>query len=329
MPGFVDTHMHGAMGEEFFDCNSDSYKIIGEFEAKNGITSLVPAISAAPREQLIKCAKYMKQLCETEIDGASKIHGVHMEGPFFNEVFKGAHSPENIRNADINEFKEIFEACGGYLKIMTLAPELAGSQEVIEFAAKNNVVMSAGHTNATCDDIKKSVEWGVSQATHLFNAMSPLKHREPGAVGGLLYEQNVKCEVICDFFHVKPEVIKLVYAIKGREKINMITDSVAGAGLPDGEYAMSGKSFFVKNGESRLPDGTICGGSTCLIDGIKNLVSIGIPLADACMMASKNPAQSAGIYDTVGSIQTGKIADIVILDKSLNIKNVILRGKMI
>ena len=329
VPGFIDTHMHGAMGDEFFNCNFENSKKIMEFEAQNGTTSLVPAISAAPKETLLECAEFMKNLCETEIENCSKIYGIHMEGPFFASEYKGAHSLENIRNSDADEFAEIYEKCGGYLKIMTIAPELPGSEQTIKYATEKGVVMSMGHTNATFDDAEKATDWGVTRATHLFNAMSPLKHREPGAVGGALYIDKIKCEVICDFFHVRPEVIKLVYKLKGCDNIIMITDSVSGTGLPDGEYTLSRHTFTVKNGEARLPDGTICGGSTCMIDGVKNLASIGIPLNEAIKTATKVPAENAGIFDKVGSIEQGKIADIVILDKSLNIKDVILRGKLI
>lgn len=329
VPGFIDTHMHGAMGDEFFNCDFENSKKIMEFEAQNGTTSLIPAISAAPKEKLLECAAFMKDLCECDIDNHAKIYGIHMEGPFFAPEFKGAHALSNIRNSNVDEFKEIFEKCGGYLKIMTIAPELPGSKETIEYAVKNGVVMSLGHTNATFDDIEKGVKWGVSRATHLFNAMSPLHHREPGTVGGALYHDKIKCEVICDFFHVRPEVIKLIYKIKGSDGIIMITDSVSGTGLPDGEYTLSGRVFTVKNGESRFPDGTICGGSTCLIDGIKNLASIGIPLNECIKTATKNPAEDAGIYDKVGSITKGKIADIVVLSKNLDIKEIVLRGKVI
>ena len=329
VPGFIDTHMHGAMGDEFFNCNFTNSKKIMEFEAQNGTTSLIPAISAAPKKKLLECAEFMKILCETDIESHAKIYGIHMEGPFFAPEFKGAHAISNIRNSNVDEFKEIMEKCGGYLKIMTIAPELNGSEETIKYAVKNGVVMSMGHTNATFEDSAKGAQWGITRATHLFNAMSPLHHREPGAVGGGLYNDKIKCEVICDFFHVRPEVIKLIYNLKGSDGIIMITDSVSGTGLSDGEYTLSGRTFTVKNGESRFPNGTICGGSSCLIDGIRNLVSIGIPLNECIKTATKNPAIDAGIYDKVGSITKGKIADVVVLDKNLDIKKIILRGKVI
>ena len=326
VPGFVDTHMHGAMGEEFISYNDNTFEKIASYEAQHGTTSLVPAISAGVKEELLTAIRNMKKCVQTELDDCAKVWGLHMEGPFFSVAFKGAHKPENIRNTDIVEFKELYNEADGILKIMTLAPELPGAEEVVRYATENGVCISAGHTSATCDELKKSVEWGVKLGTHLFNAMSPLKHREPGAVGGILYE-DIKCELICDFYHVRPEAISLVYRLKGREKINMITDSILAAGLPDGDYIEHNQSIHVVNGQSRLDDGTINGGTSCLVDGVRNLVSIGIPLEDACMMASKNPAQTVGIYDKTGSITEGKLADIVVLDKELNLKHVILRGK--
>lgn len=328
VPGFIDTHMHGARGAEFIAFDDDTFRKIALYEAQHGTTSLVPAISAGVKEELLRAIGYIKQCVKNETDGCAKVWGVHMEGPFFSVAFKGAHKPENIRNTDIVEFKELYNEAEGCLKIMTLAPELPGAEEVVRFATENGVCISAGHTSATFDELKKSVEWGVQLGTHLFNAMSPLKHREPGAVGGILHE-DIKCELICDFYHVRPEVIKLVYRLKGREKINMITDSILAAGLPDGDYIEHNQTIHVVNGQSRLDDGTINGGTSCLIDGVKNLVSIGIPLEDACMMASKNPAQTVGIYDKTGSITKGKLADIVILDKDLNLKHVIMRGKQL
>ena len=191
------------------------------------------------------------------------------------------------------------------------------------------VCVSAGHTNSTNEQMKHGFEIGVTQGTHLYNAMSPMNHREPGTVGALLCNSDVKCELICDFVHVHPDVVKLAYGIKGKKKINMITDSEVGAGMPDGEYAVNGRILTVKERKTFTEDGTIAGGSSCLIDCVRNLVSIGIPLEEACMMASKNPAETVGIYNKKGSLSVGKTADIVILNKDLTIKNVILRGKLL
>ena len=326
VPGFIDTHMHSAVGKTFIDFDDETYEKITAFEAKNGTTSLVPAISAAPKAKLFKCIEYMKGLSEREDEGCAKVYGMHLEGPFFAEKYKGAHLPENIRDTDPDEFDEYVKAAGDCLKIITLAPELPNADEVIRHAVKAGVVVSIGHTNATYNQVCHAVELGATQATHLFNAMSPLNHRNPGTVGGILLS-GAKPEIICDFFHVHKDVVKMVYDIKGADNINMITDSELGTGFADGEYEVNGRKIIIKNRETYTEDGTIAGGSTCMIDGVRNLVSVGIPLEDACKMASKNPAESVKIYDKVGSITEGKVADLVILDKDLNIKRVILRGK--
>lgn len=326
VPGFVDTHMHAAVGKGFIDFEEDTYEKITEFEAQNGTTALVPAISAAPKNKLISCIEYMKVCTQKEQNGCAKIYGIHLEGPFFSEKYKGAHSPENIRDTDVKEFEEYLDIAAGCIKIITLAPELPNADAVIRKAVEAGVCVSIGHTAATYEEVLHAVKIGATQATHLFNAMSPLNHRSPGTAGGILFS-DVKAELICDFFHVHKDVVKMVYDLKGADNINMITDSVQGAGFPDGEYITNGKKIIVKDRKTYTEDGTISGGTTCLIDGVRNLVSIGISLEDACKMASKNPALTVGIYDITGSIAEGKMADIVILDKNLNIKNVIVRGK--
>ena len=328
VPGFIDTHMHAAMGKSFIDYDENTYTKITEFEAKNGTTSLVPALSAAPKEKLLRCINYLKECVNRTDYYSSKIYGIHLEGPFFSERFKGAHLPENIRHTDVSEFIEYLNCSGETLKIITLAPELPNADCVIKKAVESKVVVSVGHTDASYEKIIWAEQLGASQATHLFNAMSPLNHRKPGTVGAILIS-NIKPELICDFFHVHKDVVRFVYDVKGADNINMITDSELGTGLPDGEFDVNGRKIYVKDRKTYTEDGTIAGGTSCLIDGVRNLVSIGIPLSDACKMASKNPAQSVGIYNKVGSIDVGKIADIIVLDKDLNIKNVILRGNPI
>ena len=326
IPGLIDTHMHGAMGESFLEFKDGTYEKIAAYEASMGTTSLVPALSAAPREKLLRCIEYMTSLSNKKTDGCASLCGIHMEGPFFALKYKGAHLPENIRTPDVDELASYCSAADGFIKIITLAPELENAEEVIKYAVKNNICVSAGHTNATFEDILNAVSWGATQGTHLYNAMSAMNHRNPNAVGGLLYT-NTKCELICDFFHVHHAVITITLRLKGIDKINMITDSEVGTGLPDNNYVINGRTLTVKDKKTYTEDGTIAGGSTCLIDGVRNLVSIGIPLADAVKTATKNPAETINKYDKIGSLSVGKTADILIVDKELNLKQVILRGK--
>ncbi len=329
VPGFVDSHMHSAMGKTVIDFDDETYRTIAVFEAKNGTTSLVPAISAAPKKKLLGCIEFIKD-CNQKTDAdAAKIHGFHLEGPFFSEKYKGAHLPENIRDTDPEELSEYIKAGGSLFKTITLAPELPNADATIKLAVENGICVSIGHTNATYDEARHGIDVGASLGTHLFNAMSPLNHRNPGVVGAILFS-DAKAEVICDFFHVHKDVVKMVYDLKGTDKINMITDSELGTGFPDGTYTVNGRTIIVTDRKTYTEDGTIAGGSTCLIDGVRNLVSIGIPLEDAVKMATKNPAETVGIFDKVGSIKEGKVADLVLLDKeTLEIKNVVLRGKVL
>lgn len=329
VPGLIDTHMHGAQGKTFLDFEQSTYETIAAFEAKNGTTSLVPALSAAKTEKLIGAISYLRGCAESLPPHCAAIYGIHLEGPYFSEKYKGAHLPENIRTPDIDELNRFLHAAGNMLKIMTLAPELTGADAVIKRACEANVCVSAGHTDASYEEMQHAFSVGVTQGTHLFNAMRPLSHREPGTVGALLAEQDIKCELICDFVHIHPEIIKLVYQIKGRAKINLITDSEIAAGMPDGEYEVNGRTLHVQDKKIYTEDGSLAGGYACLIDCVRNLVSIGIPLEDACMMASKNPAQTVGIFQKIGSLTPGKIADVLVLNRDLSIKCVVMRGMRI
>lgn len=328
VPGFIDSHTHGAMGFEYWEDLDDSYATMSEFEGKNGTTAIFATISAAVNEKMIKSIGVYKRN-KNNAPGA-KFIGIHLEGPFFNVAKKGAHLPENIRDTSVEEFKTFIEAGGEDIKIITLAPELPNAEETIKYIVSCGTTVTMGHTNATYDEAQKGVEWGVTRSTHTFNAMSPLNHREPGVVGSALTNDKVDCELICDFFHVHPAMCKMVYDIKGVDKVIMITDSVIGAGLPDGKFKENTNNpVIVKDKKTYLLDGTIAGGSSCLIDGIKNMVSVGVPLEDAVKMATINPAKSVKMDDKVGSLKEGKFADIVILDKALNIKYVFVNGKMI
>ncbi len=327
IPGLIDTHMHSAMGKTFIDFDDETNDVIFGVEAKMGTTSLCPAISAAPTAKMLGC---IKNLVEYERkDGSARCMGIHLEGPYFAVEYKGAHLPENIRKPTVEETKKLIEAGKGMVKIITMAPELEGAKESIKLLRENNVVVSIGHTNATYEEAIKGVDMGATQSTHTFNAMTGLNHRKPGVVGAVLSDNRVKCEFICDFFHVSPHVVKMAYKLKGDDNINMITDSELGTGLGDGEYEVNGRKIIVKNGETRTEDGTIAGGTSFLIDGVRNMVSIGVPLESAVKMASLNPAKTLGADDKIGSIKEGKLADFIVLDSDLNICDVYINGERV
>ncbi len=330
VPGFIDTHMHGAMNQAFGEVSDiESFKSICGYEARKGTTTLVPAVSCQPLEKLLLLIKTLKEFYKKDIEGSAAFLGIHIEGPYISPENAGAIRKDYIRKPDLSEMKTLLETGEGMVKIMTIAPEIENAENAIKYGAGNGVQMSLGHTIASFEEAEKAIDWGASRCTHLYNAMRPMKHRDSGAVGAFLYDDRIKCELIADFYHVSPEVVKITYKAKGKDGIILITDSATATGCPDGVYIYGGRQVFVEDGKPRLEDGTITGGTACLLDCVKNMVSLGVPLGDACMMASKNPAESAQIYDQKGSIEEGKDADMLILDKDLNLKEVILRGKIL
>lgn len=328
LPGFVDSHFHGAVGVDFLGCQEDAYCRISEYEGKHGTTTILPTIEAASEERMLLAIRFY-EAHKQDTPGA-RFGGIHLEGPYLNLDRIGAIDSESVRGASVRELKDWMKASGKDLRVITMAPECEGAEEVIRFASAEGVTVSMGHTDASYEEAERGVLWGATRSTHTFNAMSPLNHRAPNMVGCALTNPKVFCELICDFYHIHPAVCKLVFTAKGADKVVMISDSVSSAGLPDGEYTdASGHKFFVKNRQARLEDGTICGGCSCLIDGIKNLVSIGVRLEDAVKAASLTPAESCGLSDSIGSIREGKLADLVLCDKDLNIRYVFVNGKMI
>lgn len=324
IPGLVDTHFHAAMGETFIDFNEETAKIISEFEVKNGTTSLVPAISAAPEKKMIKAVEYIL----SKQKQFPAIRGIHLEGPFFAPKFKGAHLPENIREPSAEEAQRLIDSGKGQVKIITMAPELSGGFETVRYISGRGVTVSIGHSDATFEQAKDAFACGATQTTHTFNAMSPFNHRAPGLAGAAMAE-NVTCELICDFFHLHKDVVRLMFNLKGADKINMITDSEVGTGMPDGEFEVNGRILTVKDKKTFTEDGTIAGGTSVLLDGVKNVVSLGVTLEDALKTATINPARAAKIDHLVGSLEEGKLADILVLDRNLEIKAVFSEGKRV
>lgn len=324
IPGLVDTHFHAAMGETFIDFNEDTAKIISEFEVKNGTTSLVPAISAAPEKKMTKAVKYIL----SKMKDYPAIRGIHLEGPFFSVKYKGAHLPENIRIPTVDEAKRLIDAGEGAVRIITMAPELENGFETVKYISQRGVTVSVGHSDATFEQAKEAFACGAEQTTHTFNAMSPFNHRAPGLAGAAM-SCDVKCELICDFFHVHKEVVNFMFKIKGADRINMITDSEVGTGMADGTYEVNGRTLTVKDKKTYTEDGTIAGGTSVLLDGVKNVVSLGVPLEEAVKTATINPATTAKIDHIVGSLEVGKLADIVVVDHNLEIKAVFSQGERV
>ncbi|MBR5309119.1 MAG: N-acetylglucosamine-6-phosphate deacetylase [Clostridia bacterium] len=326
LPGFVDTHIHGAYGERISDADTTLSKI-KSFEATQGVTSIAISTASSNYENLVKQMK--NALASSKIKEGTKIAAVHAEGPFLSLKYKGAMNEKNLIAPDKRLLDEMIDAGGGLLKIITVAPEREGCLEFIEYAVSRGIAVSMGHTDATYDEAISAIKAGASRLTHTFNAMRPINHREPGVLVAALNEPSVMCEVICDYVHLHPATIKMIYNIKGRDGICMISDSGHAAGLEISEFEVDGIKRYVRDGVVRLENGTIAGSAMTLADGVRHLIRDGIPMEDVAKMASFNPARAIGLEDSIGSIAVGKCADLAVLDGEFRVVSTYIDGECV
>ena len=325
IPGLVDVHTHGAIGFAASDNGFDAIEALSRFQAEHGTTTFLPTLATSGVDELKENAINIAK-AKPAVSGA-KIGGIHMEGPFFSMKYKGAQTPEYIKNPDADAFFAINNACGQLVKLISIAPENEGSEEFVK-KVKSSVKVAAGHTDSDYETMVKAIEWGVTQLTHSFNAMRGLHHRNPGAIGAAI-DSDIFCELISDGMHVHPAMVRLFYKAVGKERLVLISDSVRPAYLPDGEYDSCGLKVIVKDGKATLEDGTIAGSSSTLFDCLKKTVEFGIPLEDAVRAATYNPAKAVGIENECGVIKTGRAADFVLVDEKLDIKAIYVNGKKI
>lgn len=328
IPGLVDLHLHGALGGDASDGSLRALEQMAVYELSRGVTSICPTTMTIPLDEL-KCAvQKINELAKTANAKCSRIIGINMEGPFISPAKKGAQKAEDILKADVKTFHELNKASGKLIKLVDLAPEMDGALEFID-QVKDEVRVSLAHTNANYDEASSAFASGAKHVTHLYNAMPSLHHREPGVIGAAFDNADVKCELIVDGVHSHPAVVRASFAMFGYERIILISDSMRATGLADGEYTLGGQKVIVKGNEARLEDGTIAGSVTNLMNCLRKAVSFGIPLGQAVYSASTNPAIALGMEDKIGSLEKGKIADFVLLDKDLQIKAIYFAGNKI
>ena len=326
IPGLVDIHFHGCKGADMCDGTKEVLDVITAYEASIGVTSICPATMTIPKDELLKV---MKNAGEYEYNGGAHLVGINMEGPFISASKKGAQAEENIMHCDYEYFCQLQDAAKGLIKLVDIAPEEPHAMEFID-KAHSEVVISLAHTASDYDTAKEAIEHGASHATHLYNAMPPLNHRNPGVIGAIRDSEKCHAELICDGVHIHPSVIRATFAMFGAKRMILISDSMRATGLEDGEYTLGGQPVTVKGNLATLHDGTIAGSATNLMACMRFVVKeVGLPLETAVMCASVNPAKEIGIFDEVGSISVGKKADFVLLDKDLNIVSVYIDGKEI
>lgn len=324
IPGLVDIHFHGCMGADMCDGTKDALDVITQYEASVGVTSVCPATMTIPKDEL---SAVMKNAGAYAYHGGAHLVGINMEGPFISPSKKGAQAAENIMHCDYEYFNQLQDAAGGLIKLVDIAPEEAGAMEFID-KVKGTVVVSLAHTASDYDTAMEAIAHGASHATHLYNAMPPLNHRNPGVIGAVRDSDSCHVELICDGVHIHPSVIRATFAMFGAQRMILISDSMRATGLDDGEYTLGGQPVTVKGNLATLHDGTIAGSATNLMDCMRFAVKhAGLPLETAVMCATANPAKEIGIFDEVGSIAVGKKADFVLLDQNLNLAGVYIDGK--
>ena len=334
-PGLIDIHTHGAMGRDIMDCDISSIEILSDFYLRNGVTSFLATTLTAPKEKILKAIKTIKNFNKKGRSKAELI-GIHLEGPYINKekpIFYGAQNPKFIKEMNIKEINEFIEAGKGIIRRITIAPETTtNSSDIIRYLKKNNIIVSIGHSDSNFKVAKEAFSAGANLVTHFFNASGTWHHRATGIIGAAFLDKNVYCEVICDGIHVHSSAIEMAYIIKSSKKMITITDSSGGAGLKDGEeFAISDQKAYVKNGACRLVDnGMLAGSILSLNKALSNINSwINIDLPQLMNTASLNPAILLGLENDIGSIEKGKIADIVVFDKNFMADMVIKKGKIL
>ena len=311
-PGLIDIHSHGCIG---FDTMTGHLKEMARFQAENGVTTWYPTTCAASREEISAATE-----SSLDSDGAN-IPGFHLEGPYVSEKYKGAMSPVHIRYPDREEFFSFPN-----IKLVTLAPELPGSMELIRECTEKGIPVSLGHTACNFQDADEAFKAGAACVTHAFNAMPPFHHREPSLLGAAI-QNNAYVQVISDGMHLHPTVVTALYRIFGPEKMVLISDSMCATGLPDGDYAFAGQDITVKDGAARTPFGALAGSTFSLYKCVKAAVSFGLPKADVLKMASATPAKMMGLNK--GIIAVGADADFIVLEDDLTLRRTVIAGKTV
>jgi N-acetylglucosamine-6-phosphate deacetylase len=322
-PGFIDLQINGAFGADIGPDPNAIRTLVIKLPA-TGVTSFLPTLISSPPERY---EEFFDTLEQGAIAHGARVLGAHLEGPFLAPERKGAHDPANLRPIDLGFLRELLRS--GKVRVMTLAPELPNSLEAIELLLEEGAVASAGHTEATYEEIIRAAEVGLGQGTHLYNAMRPLAHREPGTVGALLTDDRLRVGIISDGVHVHEAALRLAYRAKGSEGLVLVTDAMEAAGMAPGDYELGGRKVRLENGVVRLPDGTLAGSALTMDEAVRNATEyLGVSLTEAVRMASEAPASALSLEGR-GRIAAGCDADFVLLDARGAVLETIVGGKTV
>jgi N-acetylglucosamine-6-phosphate deacetylase len=327
LPGFIDLHVHGAMGHELMDVSTSGLEEMARFYASHGVTSFLATTWTASRSSTLKALQLVKQM-QGRIRGGATLLGGHLEGPYLNPARCGAQDIRLIRRAEKEEALEFLET--GVIRLLALAPEFDENLWLIEECVRRGITVSAAHTAANYEQMQKAVEHGVTQLTHSYNAMQGLGHRELGTIGAAMTFPQIQCELIADNIHVHPAAQKILVDVKGTSGVILVTDAIRAAGLRDGEYMLDERSIHIQNGAVRLTDGTLAGSVLTMEHALQNVCSAtGSPLEEIWITSSLNAARAIGISSQKGSLEVGKDADLVLLDESFNVRLTIVEGETV
>lgn len=326
-PGLIDLHMHGGHGHDTMDATPEALEGMAQFAARHGVTSFLAATMSSSQELLIRALRNVRAKMGNDLGGAQLL-GAYVEGPYLSPTRAGAHDAAALRQAARDEIEAILAT--GAARTVVLAPELPGAIDAIRRFVGEGVVVALGHTTASYEQMIAAVDAGASLVTHLFNAMAPLHHREPGPIGAALTVPLLTCELIADLVHVHPAVLRLVWRAKGSSDIALVTDAMRGAGLPNGRYSLGGVPVMVAEGSARLEDGRLAGSVLTLDRATRNMAQVtGLPLEEAWVMGSQVPARVLGLSDCKGAIATGMDADLVMLGSDGEVRATVVAGRFV
>ncbi|MCF6807389.1 N-acetylglucosamine-6-phosphate deacetylase [Thiotrichales bacterium 19S9-12] len=328
IPAFIDLHIHGSNGYDVMDASTESLEEISQSLLNQGVSGFLATTMTAEAEQISEALIAVKKA--HKLNKIPNLLGIHLEGPFISSGYMGAQPQNFIQEANLETYKNWQQQSGNMIRQITIAPEIKGASELISVLSSESVILSAGHSGASCLETKKAFELGISHITHLYNAMTGMHHRSPGLALAVLLDDTVSAELIADGIHLSPEIIKLTIKVLGKERIVLVTDAMRAQGVGDGKFQLSNQTVTVRGNEARLDNGVLAGSVLTMHQAMTNMVNLAdTSLEDAILMATYNPALKLNMTNKLGQITSGADASLLVLDSTtLDIKTAIHQGKL-
>ncbi len=336
VPGFIDLHIHGAVGHDLMEASQEAVSAVASYLARHGTAAFLATTVTASLERTLQAVKGLAEIVRAsenshgaseKIAGAQPV-GIHFEGPFLNVKKRGAHPASHIQKPSPETLERLLDAAGNTARVLTLAPEIDGALAVMELARSRGVRVGIGHSNATCEEAERAIAAGATHAIHVYNAMRPFAHRDSGIIGAVLTDDRISAELICDGVHVEATAVRLLVRAKGVERVILVSDSLSGAGMPDGNYRLGNFTVHVAGGVCRTVDGNLAGSTITLDAALRNLATFtGLRYEQVLPCATLNPARILGLEKRKGVIAPGADADLAVLDRNHYVTQTYVRGR--